>query len=223
MRISWIELSGYLASALVFLAFYMKTMIPLRLVGILSNVAFMTYGLGDHLYPVFILHAILLPLNCLRLFQMRTLIQNVRAATEGDLSVEWLVPMMRRRQFAKGDVLFRRGDPATELYVVFSGSLRLVDLAVEFGPGTVLGEIGIFAPTRQRMDTAICETEVDLGVMAIDKVLELYHQNRQFGFYLIRLVSQRLLEDYASLRERLVSAREGTVPRSGGGEASPAR
>src|SRR5689334_14385506 len=51
--------------------------------------------------------------------------------TEGDLSMEWLVPMMRHRQCAKGDVLFRRGDPATELYVVFSGSLRLVDLAVE--------------------------------------------------------------------------------------------
>ena len=223
MRINWIELSGYLASALVFLTFYMKTMIPLRLVAILSNVAFMTYGLGDHLYPVFILHAILLPLNCLRLLQMRTLIQNVRTATEGELSMEWLVPMMRRHQYAKGDVLFRRGDPATELYVVLGGSLRLVDLAVELGPGTVLGEIGIFAPTRQRMDTAICETEVDLGVMAIDKVLELYHQNRRFGFYLIRLVSQRLLEDYASLRDRLASAREGTVPRSGGGEASPAR
>ena len=109
MRINWIELSGYLASALVFLAFYMKTMIPLRLIGMLSNVAFMTYGLGEHLYPVFILHAILLPLNCLRLFQMRILIQKVRAATEGELSMEWLVPMMRRRQCAKGDVLFRRG------------------------------------------------------------------------------------------------------------------
>jgi CRP/FNR family transcriptional regulator, cyclic AMP receptor protein len=208
VRINWIELSGYLASALVFVAFYMKTMIPLRVVAILSNVAFMTYGLGDHLHPVFILHATLLPLNCLRLFQMRTLIQEVHAATEGDLSMEWLLPMMRRRQCAKGDVLFRRGDPATELYVVLSGSLRLVDVAVELGPGTVLGEIGIFAPTRQRMDTAICETEVDLGVIAIDKVLELYHQNRRFGFYLIRLVSQRLLEDYASLRDRVVSARE---------------
>jgi CRP/FNR family transcriptional regulator, cyclic AMP receptor protein len=222
VRINWIELSGYLASALVFVAFYMKTMIPLRVVAILSNVAFMTYGLGDHLDPVFILHAILLPLNCLRLLQMRTLIQNVRAATEGELSMEWLVPMMHRRQCAKGDVLFRRGDPATELYVVFSGSLRLVDVAVELGPGTVLGEIGIFAPTHQRMDTAICETEVGLGVMANDKVLELYHQNRQFGFYLIRLVSQRLLEDYASLRDRVVAARDGTVPRSGG-EPSPAR
>ena len=222
MQINWIELSGYLASALVFLAFYMKTMIPLRLVAILSNVAFITYGLGEHIYPVLILHAILLPLNCLRLLQMRTLIEKVRAASRGELSMEWLIPMMRRRQFAKGDVLLRRGDPANELYVVFSGSLRLVDVAVELGPGTVLGEIGIFAPTHQRTETAICETEVDLGVMAIDKVLELYHQNRQFGFYLIRLVSQRLLEDYAPLRDKVIAARDETVPGSGG-EASPAR
>lgn len=220
MRINLIELSGYLASALVFLTFYMKTMIPLRIIAILSNIAFMTYGLDGHLYPVLILHAILLPLNCLRLLQIRTLIQKVRTASQGELSMEWLVPMMRRRRCATGDVLFRRGDPAKELYLVLSGSLRLVDLAVELGPGTVLGEIGIFAPTHQRMDTAICETEVDLGVIATDKVLELYHQNRRFGFYLIRLVSQRLLEDYASLRDRVVAARDGAVP---GGEASPAR
>ena len=51
MRVNWVELSGYLASALVFLAFYMKTMIPLRVVGILSNVAFMTYGLGGVFTP----------------------------------------------------------------------------------------------------------------------------------------------------------------------------
>lgn len=208
MRIDWIELSGYLASALVFLTFYMKTMIPLRLIGILSNVAFMTYGLGGRLYPVLILHAILLPLNCLRLVQMRTLIQKVHAASRGDLSMEWLVPMMRRRQCAKGEVLFRRGDPAKELYLVFSGSVRLLDLAVEIGPGKMLGEVGIFAPTHQRMDTAVCETEVELGAMATEKVLELYHQDRRFGFYLIRLVSQRLLEDYASLRDRVVAARD---------------
>ena len=222
MRVNWIELSGYVASALVFLTFYMKTMIPLRVVGIVSNVAFMTYGLGGRLYPVLTLHAILLPLNCLRLLQMRALIRKVRAASQGDLSMEWLVPMVRRRQCARGDVLFRRGDPAKEFYLVFSGSVRLLDLEVEIGPGKVLGEIGLFAPTHQRMDTAVCETEVELGVMATEKVLELYHQDRRFGFYLIRLVSQRLLEDYGSLRDRVVAARIGNVPQSGG-EASPAR
>ena len=69
-QVSWVEVSGYVASMLVFWTFYMKTMIPLRIVGILGNVAFMTYGAGGHLYPVLILHAMLLPLNCVRLIQM---------------------------------------------------------------------------------------------------------------------------------------------------------
>jgi CRP/FNR family transcriptional regulator, cyclic AMP receptor protein len=222
VRINWIELSGYLASTLVFLTFYMKRMIPLRVIGILSNIAFMVYGFDGRLYPVLILHAILLPLNCLRLIEMRALIRKVRGASRSDLSMEWLVPMLRRRRCLKGEVLFRRGDPAKELYLVFSGTLRLLDVGLALGPGAVLGEVGIFAPTHQRMDTAICETDVELGVMATDKVLELYHQDRRFGFYLIRLVSQRLLEDYAAVRDRVVAARDGAVPRSGG-EASPAR
>ena len=105
---------------------------------------------------------------------------------------------------------------------MFSGSVRLLDLRVEIGPGKVLGEIGLFAPTHQRMDTAICETEVELGVMATDKVLELYHQDRRFGFYLIRPVSRRLLEDYASLRDKVIAARDGPISLAGG-EAPPAR
>jgi len=205
----WIELAGYVASALVFLTFYMRTMIPLRVVGILSNMAFMTYGLAGQVYPVFILHAILLPMNCVRLVQMRALIKKVRdAAHKDDLSMEWLVPFMQRRSSARGQVLFRRGDPADELFVVLGGSVRLVDIAVTVGPGSVLGEIGIFAPNHQRMDTAICETDVDLAVIANDKVLELYHQNPKLGMYLIRLVVKRLLDDYVALRDASLAARD---------------
>jgi CRP/FNR family transcriptional regulator, cyclic AMP receptor protein len=36
-----VEGFGYLASALVFFAFYMRTMLPLRCVAIASNVAFL--------------------------------------------------------------------------------------------------------------------------------------------------------------------------------------
>ena len=205
MHVNWIELAGYAASALVFLTFYMKTMIPLRVIGILSNIAFMTYAISGRLYPILILHAILLPLNCLRLVQMRALIGKVRDASRGDLSMEWLVPFARQGRRAKGEILFRKDDAANELYVVLSGSIRLVDVGVVVGPGSVLGEVGIFAPNHQRMDTAICETDVDLGVITHDKALELYYQNPKLGLYLIRLVSQRLLDDYhATRRERAV-------------------
>src|SRR5688500_17938870 len=60
---TWVEAAGYLASALVLATFCMKTMIPLRSAAVVSNVAFIVYGFYDEVYPVLILHAVLLPLN----------------------------------------------------------------------------------------------------------------------------------------------------------------
>lgn len=47
------ELVAWVASALVFLAFFMKTMMPLRLVAIASNVAFVVYALFGLHYGIF--------------------------------------------------------------------------------------------------------------------------------------------------------------------------
>src|SRR5262249_44774891 len=60
---------GYLASALVLAAFCMKEMIPLRVVAACSNIAFLIYGLALGLTPVWLLHAVLLPINCWRLWE----------------------------------------------------------------------------------------------------------------------------------------------------------
>ena len=61
---------GYLAAVLVFCSFYAKSIVALRLVAITSNVAFIGYAAARGLQPVFILHAVLLPLNCWRLVQL---------------------------------------------------------------------------------------------------------------------------------------------------------
>ena len=102
------ELVGYLASALVFATFYMKTMMPLRAVAIASNVAFISYGYVGGMAPILILHVALLPLNLWRLHQTRQLVKKVRLATEGDLSFDWLIPHMSYRSFAAGDTIFRK-------------------------------------------------------------------------------------------------------------------
>jgi hypothetical protein len=60
---------GYLASALVLAAFCMKDMIPLRIVAVCSNIAFLVYGVALGLVPVWLLHAVLLPINCWRLWE----------------------------------------------------------------------------------------------------------------------------------------------------------
>ena len=61
---------GYLASALVLATFSMKSMRPLRITAIVSNIAFLLYALNMHLQPILILHGILLPLNLFRLAQI---------------------------------------------------------------------------------------------------------------------------------------------------------
>ena len=61
--------AGYLASVLVFMTFWMKDIISLRMTAIMSNIAFFIYGADLGLTPVWVLHASLLPLNCWRLSQ----------------------------------------------------------------------------------------------------------------------------------------------------------
>jgi hypothetical protein len=89
---------GYAASAAVLATFCMSTMIPLRILALISNVLFMTYGYFDHLYPVFMLHAILFPVNALRLIQFQRLVRDMRSAHREDLSIQNLLPYMTRRK-----------------------------------------------------------------------------------------------------------------------------
>lgn len=72
------DLCGYIASGLVLAAFYMKEMMSLRLVALASNLAFMAYGLALDLTPVWLLHALLVPLNGYRLMEAAKLYSRMR-------------------------------------------------------------------------------------------------------------------------------------------------
>jgi hypothetical protein len=61
------DLVGYAAASAVLASFLMRSMVPLRLVAILSNILFLTYGYLAHIHPVLLLHAALLPINIARL------------------------------------------------------------------------------------------------------------------------------------------------------------
>jgi hypothetical protein len=61
---------GYLAASLVFATFCAKSIATLRLLAIASNIAFITYGLAAGLAPIVVLHAVMLPLNVMRLRQV---------------------------------------------------------------------------------------------------------------------------------------------------------
>jgi hypothetical protein len=67
--INFTELLGYLASSLVLMTFSVRSMALLRLLALLSNVAFVGYAWTAGLAPVLLLHTMLLPLNLWRLWQ----------------------------------------------------------------------------------------------------------------------------------------------------------
>lgn len=67
---STIDIVGYVASSLVFATFYVRKILTLRIIGVFSNIAFITYGIGYHLHPILILHSFLLPLNSYRIFEL---------------------------------------------------------------------------------------------------------------------------------------------------------
>jgi ABC-type glycerol-3-phosphate transport system permease component len=60
---------GYFAAVLIVLTFFMRRMIPLRITAICSSLAWLLYGWIDTLYPIIVLHMVLIPLNSYRLWQ----------------------------------------------------------------------------------------------------------------------------------------------------------
>jgi hypothetical protein len=61
---------GYIASGLVLATFWTNDLRHLRMLAILSNIAFISYGTLVWLPPVLGLHLLLLPLNAVRLMRM---------------------------------------------------------------------------------------------------------------------------------------------------------
>jgi CRP-like cAMP-binding protein len=201
------EISGYIASALVFLTFSMKTMVPLRVIGICSNCAFIAYGALGGLYPVLILHLILLPMNSLRLRQMLQLTRQVREATHGDLTMDWLRPFTTTRHTEAGEVLFRAGDAGRDMFVVISGRYSLRETGVDLTAPQVVGELALLAPDRQRTQTLVCVEAGMLLQISYDRVEQLFFQNPTFGFYLLRLITRRLFENIHRLETELARCR----------------
>jgi hypothetical protein len=198
-----LELVGYLGVGLVFVTFYMRTMVPLRMVAIGSNLVLMLYGFATPVYPILVLHLVLLPLNVLRLYQMHQLIRQVRAAAAGDHSLAWLKPFTVERRARAGEILFQKGDVADEMFFVVSGRLRLRDSGVELRTGAVVGELGLLAPGRRRTQTLECTEDAELLRIGYDRVEQLYFQNPKSGFYFLRLTTARLFENLAALERRL--------------------
>lgn len=190
---------GYAAALLVFITFWMKTMVPLRTLGIASNLFFIGYGYLAGAYPPLVLHLLLLPLNLMRLREMLRLTRQVQQAAAGNLNMDWLKPFSVRHRMQAGDVLFGKGDVADRMFFVVSGRCRLAESGIDIAPGAVVGELGLLSPDKRRTQTLQCAESGELLEITYSQVRQLYYQNPAFGFYFLELTSKRLFENIAKL------------------------
>jgi hypothetical protein len=179
--------------------FLMPTMVRLRVFGILSAVFFMAYGLLATAIPTFLMYLLLLPINSFRLFQIMKLVKKARIAAQGDLSVDWLKPFMDTRAYKKGDVLFRKGEKADEMFLITTGKFLVKEISVELLPGRLMGELGFVTPNNKRTQTVECIEDGAVMTITYDRLLEVYFDNPDFGYFFLRLSSDRLLQNMARM------------------------
>jgi CRP-like cAMP-binding protein len=204
------------ASIFVVATTTMRTMIPLRVFGILANVVLFATAIPIHNYLVMVVQAAMLIVNSYRLHQMLQLVRDVKKSVNSDLSMEWLKPFMTERNFVSGEVLFYKDEKAEDMLYIVSGRFRLVESGIELPVGAIVGELGMLSPSNTRTQTLECIEGGLILSVSYSKVEELYVQNPAFGFYFLRLTSARLFQNLDTLEKRLAQQ----IAKSA--EASPA-
>jgi CRP-like cAMP-binding protein len=204
---TWFEAIGWFGAVLAITGSAMKTIIPLRCIGIGANICSLIFSSFTGNYPSLVVNLILLPLNGTRLYQMLGLIKRVKHASNSDLSMEWLKPFMTRRKTETGEVLFAKGDIASCMFFTISGRYRLKEIDIELVQGQVVGEMGFMSPKNTRTQTLECLDAGEVLSISYDEVRQLYFQNPEFGFYFLRLASERLFSNMEKMEEEIVRLR----------------
>jgi hypothetical protein len=197
-----------LVGAVLYVATLMvRTIVPLRILGIISMVFFIGYGALAGAVATFLLYLLSLPINVIRLRQMLNLVKKARLSAQGDLSMDWLRPFMTPRKYKKGEVLFHKGDVAKEMFYTVSGKFLVKEIGVELPPGRIMGELGFIDPKNRRTGTVESLENGEVLSITYDRLLELYFQNPEFGYYFLRLTTERLMQNIGRLEGMLAESR----------------
>jgi hypothetical protein len=198
-----------LVGALLYVGTLMvRTIIPLRVLAIISMLFFIGYGALAGAVATFLLYLLSLPINIFRLHQMLSLVRKARMSAQGDLSMDWLKPFMTTRKYRAGDVLFRKGDAANEMLYTVTGKFLVKEIDIEIPAGRIMGELGFVSKNNRRTQTVECIESGEVLTITYDKLLEIYFQNPEFGYYFLRLSSDRLMQNIARLEGIIEESRK---------------
>jgi CRP-like cAMP-binding protein len=150
---------------------------------------------------------------------MLRLVKKARNATRGDMSMEWLKPFMTERRYRRGQTLFRKDDAATEMFLTVTGKFLVTEINVERPRGCLIGELGFLTPNKRRTATVECIEDGQVLSITYERLLEIYFQNPQFGYYFLLLTSQRLLENISRL-EGIIAQQKAARHSAAGGDVA---
>jgi CRP/FNR family cyclic AMP-dependent transcriptional regulator len=186
---------GFIGAALTVASYLMKSMLPLRMVALSANVFLIIYAVQGGSWPTVALYVAMIPINLKKVVEIKKLVRAIENAKADTPVSEWLLPNMTRRVVKAGTTLWHKGDKATEMLYVESGQLNLLDYDESIGPGSLVGEIGLFAPDNRRTRTIVCATDCTLYSLSAEAMAKLYYQNPQLGYHVMRLIVARLMHD----------------------------
>jgi CRP-like cAMP-binding protein len=103
-------------------------------------------------------------------------------------------PSVPTRSFAAGETIFHEGDPATELFVIQSGRVKVMLGNRQLDE---IGELGIFGEmalidNSPRSATVIAATEVTLAPVSEKQFLFLVSHTPYFALKVMRVMAGRL-------------------------------
>src|ERR1700733_15311010 len=195
-----------------------QTMVPLRVANMIGCVFFAGFGALSGTITTFLLYLLLVPINAFRLRQMLVHVNKARSATQGDTSMEWLKPFMTERKYRKGDTLMKKGDAANEMLLTVTGKFLVKEISVELPPARLMAEPAFLPPDNRRTATIECIEDGHVLTITYEKLLEIYFQNPQFGYYFLVLTSQRLLENLARAEGALAQIKSAQQPATASGK-----
>ena len=114
------------------------------------------------------------------------------------------------RSVPAGQVLFREGDPGTEMFVIQSGRVRLTrtirgqdKLLAELGPGEFFGEMSIIND-KPRTATAVIAEDAQLLVLDPKTFEAMIKANTEIAVRMIKKLAKRLDDANAQIENLLL-------------------
>lgn len=133
--------------------------------------------------------------------------------TLDESDIKKLVPLLKMKKFARGSVIMKKGDPATNLYIVISGKAEVVVDEAVIGimeRGEVFGEISLLIGTPVGATIRVDEMVTVLFIYGKDfkKVLNMFPSLQMF---FARLLAQRLAKTNVERLEEFASGMVGRL------------